>query len=78
VDDLSREFHPYRAWSLFILETWLRSHPARLAQAEPVQEGAPLALEPIPRRRMPEAALRLRSAIGRLYRSGQRALAGRQ
>ncbi len=28
VDDLTREFHPYRAWSLFILESWLRTHPA--------------------------------------------------
>ena len=26
---LGQEFHAYRAWSLFILETWLRTHPAK-------------------------------------------------
>jgi hypothetical protein len=29
VKALSSDFHPYRGWSLFILETWLRSHSAR-------------------------------------------------
>ena len=28
---LERDFHPYRAWSLFVLENWLRHHPARVA-----------------------------------------------
>ena len=31
VKRLRQEFHPYRAWALFILETWLRTHPARPA-----------------------------------------------
>ncbi len=31
VEHLRGDFQPYRAWSLFILETWLRTHPARPA-----------------------------------------------
>jgi asparagine synthase (glutamine-hydrolysing) len=29
VKRLKAQFHPYRAWALFILETWLRTHPGR-------------------------------------------------
>lgn len=29
VDHLTRDFHAYRAWALFILETWLRTHRAQ-------------------------------------------------
>jgi asparagine synthase (glutamine-hydrolysing) len=36
LDRLARDFQPYRAWSLFILETWLRTHPAEPA----VEAGA--------------------------------------
>lgn len=37
VDRLAADFQPYRAWSLFILETWLRTHPGTPANiAEPV------------------------------------------
>jgi asparagine synthase (glutamine-hydrolysing) len=28
LDHLRSEFHPYRAWALFVLEHWLRTHPA--------------------------------------------------
>ena len=28
LDYLGTAFHPYRAWSLFVLENWLRTHPA--------------------------------------------------
>jgi asparagine synthase (glutamine-hydrolysing) len=31
VQRLQREFHPYRAWALFVLESWLRTHPAKPA-----------------------------------------------
>lgn len=27
IEHMRRDFHPYRAWALFILETWLRTHP---------------------------------------------------
>jgi asparagine synthase (glutamine-hydrolysing) len=32
VQRLGREFHAYRAWSLFVLESWLREHPATPAR----------------------------------------------
>jgi hypothetical protein len=28
LDHLGAEFHAYRAWALFVLEHWLRTHPA--------------------------------------------------
>jgi len=28
LDHLGAEFHAYRAWALFVLENWLRTHPA--------------------------------------------------
>jgi len=31
---LEQAFHPYQAWALFILETWLRTHPASNAAGE--------------------------------------------
>lgn len=31
VEEMKMNFHPYRAWCLYVLETWLRHHPARRA-----------------------------------------------
>jgi hypothetical protein len=28
IDDVERDFNAYRVWSLYILENWLRNHPA--------------------------------------------------
>src|SRR5262249_53104363 len=42
IGNLSRDFQPYRAWSLFVLEVWLRQHPATVAPrlANSVEENA--------------------------------------
>ena len=33
LDGMERDFNAYRVWSLYILENWLRSHPAVPAEA---------------------------------------------
>src|SRR2546430_1222880 len=38
LDGMERDFNAYRVWSLYILENWLRSHPA--APAEAVNESS--------------------------------------
>jgi asparagine synthase (glutamine-hydrolysing) len=43
LDHLGAEFHAYRAWALFVLEHWLRTHPAapeaRLVSVSPMASG---------------------------------------
>jgi asparagine synthase (glutamine-hydrolysing) len=38
---LKKNFQPYRAWSLFLLETWLRTHPAVPAHAVSSRAAVP-------------------------------------
>lgn len=42
LDGLGHDFHAYRAWSLFILEHWLRSHPHEALEREfsPLEDAA--------------------------------------
>ena len=42
LDAVERDFNSYRVWSLYILENWLRSHPA--VPAEAANEGRSLAM----------------------------------
>ena len=43
VGHLERHFHAYQAWSLFILETWLRTHPATPATTQLSVDSAAVA-----------------------------------
>ena len=36
---MERNFNSYRVWSLYILENWLRSHPAVPAEAALAKAG---------------------------------------
>jgi hypothetical protein len=36
---MERNFNSYRVWSLYILENWLRSHPAVPAEAALAKTG---------------------------------------
>jgi asparagine synthase (glutamine-hydrolysing) len=69
---LAREFHPYRAWALFILETWLRSHAATISTARPsmtMGSSYRLALQ--------GAATQIGETARRIYRTGRRMMRGR-
>jgi len=81
VDGLARDFQPYRAWSLFILETWLRSHAAivapRLAASAAESTAAMTTLSEACSRQLQQGTTRLKSALKGMYRAGRRMLRGR-
>jgi asparagine synthase (glutamine-hydrolysing) len=78
VDGLSHDFQPYRAWSLFILEVWLRSHPAtaapRLANSAGESAAARMRAHG---RRLRQAAGKIKAVARGAYRAGERALRNR-
>ena len=39
LDRMERDFNSYRVWSLYILENWLRNHPAVPAEAALAKAG---------------------------------------
>jgi asparagine synthase (glutamine-hydrolysing) len=78
VDGLARDFQPYRAWSLFILEVWLREHPATAAPrlANFAQESAAARMQ-AHGRRLRQAAGKLKAVARSAYRAGERAFRSR-
>jgi asparagine synthase (glutamine-hydrolysing) len=78
VGGLSRDFQPYRAWSLFILEGWLRSHPATAAPrlANSAEQSAAARMQ-ANGRRLRQAAGKIKAAARGAYRAGERALRSR-
>jgi asparagine synthase (glutamine-hydrolysing) len=78
VDGLSRDFQPYRAWSLFILEVWLRSHPATAAPrlTNSAEQSAAARMQ-AHGRRLRQAAGKIKAVARGAYRAGERALRSR-
>jgi len=78
VDGLSRDFQPYRAWSLFILETWLRSHPAAVVP-RPTNSAAESAFARVEShgRRLRKTAGKIKAVARRAYLAGRRVLRSR-
>jgi asparagine synthase (glutamine-hydrolysing) len=58
---LERQFNAYRVWSLFILETWLRTHPCAPVE-EPANISSELASDGLYERLLGVASLAIRGS----------------
>ena len=79
VEGLARHFHPYQAWSLFILEVWLRSHPATAAPRATslARESGSAGTEPQsnrPVRQLQLVTKRMKTIAKDVYRAGRHVL----